>query len=231
MKRFWKEARVVSAEKGFGVELDSRPLRTPARAALIVPSAALAEAIAAEWNAVGENVDPRALPLTGLANAALDRIAPELAHHQAALARYGESDLVAYRADHPEPLVARQAAQWDPVLDWAANRYGARLTVITGIMHQPQPPQALAALAAAVQAYDPFETAALNPLITLTGSLLLGLMLAEGAITPEAAWAAGQLDELWQVEQWGEDSLAEAARAEKKAAFDAAWQFWGLLHR
>lgn len=231
MKRFWKEARVTQAENGFAVELDARPLRTPARAVLIVPNAALADAIAAEWNALGQEVDPRALPLTGLANAALDRIAPDLDAHHAALARYGESDLVAYRADHPAPLVARQAAQWDPVLAWAAQRYGVSMRVVTGIMHQPQPPEALAALHAAVAAYTPFETAALTPFVTLTGSLLLGLMLAEGAITPATAWAAGQLDELWQVEHWGEDSLAAAARGEKKAAFDAAWQFWGLLHR
>ena len=230
MKRFWKEARAKAAENGFGVDLDGRPVRTPARALLIVPTQALAQAIAAEWNALGQEVNPRALPLTGLANAALDRIAPDLAAQQQALARYGESDLVAYRAVHPDALVARQAALWDPVLAWAEKRHGARLKVITGIMHQPQPAEALEALQAALCAHNPYETAALIPLVSLTGSLLLGLMLADGAIGPEEAWKAGQLDELWQAEHWGEDSLAEAARAEKKAAFDAGWRFWGLLH-
>ena len=229
MKRFWKNASITRAEQGFGVQLDARPLRTPARALLIVPRETLAQAIAAEWNAVGEDVDPRLLPLTGLANAAIDRMTPELANYHAALARYGDSDVVAYRADHPDALVARQAAQWDPVVDWAAEQYGARLTILQGIMHQPQPAAALARLEQRVARCDAFETAALHQLVTLTGSLLLGLMLAEGAITPEAAWAAGQLDELWQEEQWGADALAVAARAEKRAAFDAAWHYLTLL--
>jgi len=229
MKRFWKEARAGASENGFGVALDARPLRTPARVPLIVPSQALAEAIAAEWNAVEKEVDPRALPLTGLANAAIDRMAPELASQQEALARFGESDVVAYRADHPDALVARQTAQWDPVLAWATERYGARMIVVTGIMHKPQPSETLAALQRTVKIYSPFETAALHPLVTLTGSLLLALMLAEGAIAPDAAWDAGQLDELWQAENWGEDALAQTARAEKKAAFDAGWRFLTLL--
>ena len=227
MKRFWQQAEVVAADgPGWGVALDGRPLRTPARALLHVPTPALAAAIAAEWQQVAGEVRPGALPLTGLANAAIDRAGPELA---AALAAYGESDLLCYRADAPAALVARQAAEWDPPLAWAGARFSIRLAVTAGISHVPQPAATLEQLRGAVAALDAFRLAGLHPIVTVTGSLLLGLALLEGAMTAEAAWRAGALDELWQAEHWGDDPLAARARAQRRAALMAGAQFLTLL--
>ncbi len=227
MKRFWTRAAAVpAAAGGWTVTLDGRGLRTPARAPLVVPAEALARAIAAEWDGVAGEVKPGAMPLTGLANAAIDRAGPELA---AQLAAFGESDLTCYRAEGPPELVARQAAQWDPPLAWARARFDVALTLATGVMHAPQPPAALARLRAAVEALDRFRLAGLHPVVTVTGSLVLGLALLEGAMDAEAVWRAGALDELWQAEQWGEDPLAAAARAERRAAVLTGARFVALL--
>ena len=222
MKRFWT---AVAVTPELGVALDARPVRTPGRVPLILPTKALAEAVAAEWRAVGETLNPRAMPLTGLANAAIDRVAPDPRAFAAGLARYAESDLLCYRADAPEPLVARQAAAWDPVIAWAQRRYDVGLEVTTGIVHRAQPPATLARLGEAVAALDPFALAALSPVVTLTGSLLLALALVEGATTADAVWAAAHVDEDWQAEMWGEDALAAATRAARRAEFDAAVRF------
>jgi chaperone required for assembly of F1-ATPase len=227
MQRFWARAEAVPAEAGgWAVALDGRGLRTPARAPLVVPAEALARAIAAEWDGVAGEVRPGALPLTGLANAAIDRAGPELA---AQLAAFGESDLTCYRAEGPPELVARQAAQWDPPLAWARARFDVALTLATGVMHAPQPPATLARLRAAVEALDGFRLAGLHPVVTVTGSLVLGLALLEGAIDAEAAWTAGALDELWQAERWGEDALAQRARAARRADLMAGARFLALL--
>lgn len=229
MKRFWKEVAIAAGDKGFAIELDGRPVRTPGRAPLAVPTAALAEAIADEWRAVTDTIDPRAMPLTGLANAAIDRIAPDAAGFAAGLARYGESDLLCYRADYPAPLVERQRAHWDPPLDWARGRYDAALNIATGVMHRPQPPATLARLGEAVAARTPFELAGLSPVVTVTGSLLLALALIEGALDAGTIWEAAQIDEAWQAEQWGEDELAAQARAARREEFDAGARFLALL--
>lgn len=225
MKRFWKTVAIVDDT----IELDGRPVRTPARAALALPTRQLAEAVAEEWRQVGESLDPRAMPLTGLANAAIDQIAPDPAPFAAELARYGESDLLCYRADSPAPLVERQAAQWDPLLDWARTRYDVHFETTAGIMHRPQPPATIARLQEVVAALDPFRLAALSPLVTITGSLVAAMALLEGAVDPETVWRAAQLDEDWQAEQWGEDELATRARNVRRADFDAAVRFLGLL--
>ncbi len=225
MKRFWKTVAIVDG----AIELDGRPVRTPARAALALPTPQLAEAVAEEWRSVGEQIDPRAMPLTGLANAAIDQVAPNPAPFAADLARYGESDLLCYRAELPEPLVERQAAQWDPLLDWARTRYDVHFETTAGIMHRPQPPATIARLQEVVAALDPFRLAALNPLVTISGSLVASLALLEGAADPETVWRAAQLDEDWQAEQWGEDDLAVRAREVRQADFDAAVRFLGLL--
>ena len=222
MKRFWKNVTVGPDRV---VQLDGRPVRTPGRVPLALPTEALAEVVAGEWRAVGETVDPRVMPLTGLANAAIDRITPDRAAFAAALARYGESDLLYYRADGPTELVRRQAAAWDPVLDWAQRRYDIHFEVATGVMHQPQPPATVQRLADAIAAADRWTLAGLSPVITITGSLLLALALIEGAIDAEAAWTAGSLDEDWQEEQWGEDALASQAREGRRREFDAAMRF------
>lgn len=225
MKRFYTAA-AATAERG--VTLDGRPLRTPARALLTVPTDALAAAIAAEWNAQGDRIDPRAMPLTGLANAAIDRVAPDPNTFARSLSVFAESELLAYRADGPAPLLARQAAVWDPLLDWARQRYDIGFTLITGILHVPQPPATLARINAAYAAFDAFRLAALNPVVTICGSAVIGLAVAEARLDAEAAWEAGQLDELWQAEQWGKDPLAEAAERERRNGLAAAVRFLSL---
>ncbi|MET3711228.1 chaperone required for assembly of F1-ATPase [Sphingomonas trueperi] len=225
MKRFWKTVTIVDG----AIELDGRPVRTPARAALTLPTPQLAEAVADEWRSVGEELDPRAMPLTGLANAAIDQIAPNPAPFAADLARYGESDLLCYRAELPEPLVERQAAQWDPLLDWARTRYDVHFETTAGIMHRPQPAATIARLSEVVAALDPFRLAALSPLVTISGSLVAALALLEGAADPDTIWRAAQLDEDWQAEQWGDDDLAARARDVRRADFDAAARFLSLL--
>ena len=225
MKRFWREVTVADRE----IRLDGRPVCTPGRAALVLPGGRLAEAVADEWRAVGETLDPRAMPLTGLANAAIDRIAADPAGFAAGLAKYGESDLLCYRAAEPPALAARQAAAWNPPLDWAERRYGVTFELAQGVIHAAQPPATIARLADAVAGLDAFRLAGLSPAVTVTGSLVLGLALAEGAMTPDAAWSAAQVDEAWQEENWGKDPLAEAARAAHRFDFDAGARWLALL--
>jgi chaperone required for assembly of F1-ATPase len=229
MKRFYKTAAAVPSPGGVAILLDERPVKTPGRQPLLVPTEELAEAIAAEWNAQGETIDPRSMPLTGLANAAIDRVAPDPAAFVKTLAAYGESDLLCYRAEGPRPLVQRQAEQWDPLLGWARQRYDIEIETTCGVMHRPQPQASVTQLAAAVAARDPFRLAGLSPLITVSGSLIIALALAEGEIGLEAGWAAATLDEQWQAEQWGEDPLAAAAIAARRSDFDAAYRFLTLL--
>lgn len=229
MKRFWKEAAVVEADDGFGIALDGRPVKTPARVALAVPTRELGEAIAEEWRACGETIDPRAMPLTGLANAAIDRVAADPAMFAADLARYGESDLTCYRAEGPEPLVARQAESWDALLDWARRRYDVDFTCTSGIVHTPQPDDTVVKLTHAVAVLDPFRLAALSPLVTIGGSLVAGLAVLEQAVPPETAWEAVSLDDRWQAEQWGEDAEAAAALDNRRRDFLAAARFLELL--
>jgi chaperone required for assembly of F1-ATPase len=210
LKRFWTQAEVTPADGGFAVVLDGRPIKTPAKRALVVPKEALAQAIAQEWQAQEERVDPASMPFTRMSNSALDKVATQHGEVAEMLAAYGDSDLLCYRADHPEGLVARQVAGWDPLLDWAAERFRARLTVQTGIMHRPQPAEALARLSAEVQGQPPFQLAALHDLVAMSGSLVLALSVIHAVRSPEDAWALSRLDETWQEEQWGVDE--EAAR-------------------
>lgn len=225
MKRFWKGVQ-VDAERV--VRLDDKPVRTPGRAPLALPNAALAEAVAEEWRAVGETIDPRAMPLTGLANAAIDRVAPDPAAFAASLAAYGESDLLYYRAEDPPELVARQATAWDPLLDWARARYDVHFETVAGVMHKPQLRATLERLGEALAARDPFALVALQPIVTITGSLIGALALAEGAIDAEGLWRAAQIDEDWQAELWGEDPLATQARDARRRDYDAAVTFLAL---
>jgi len=225
VKRFYKQ---VSVEDG-AILLDGRPVRTPARAPLVLSSPALADAVADEWRAQGEDIDPRSMPLTGLANAAIDRVAPDRAAFARPLAAYAESDLLCYRADAPEELVERQADAWDPLLDWARGRYDVHFTVTSGVIHAPQPPATVARLGEALLARDAFALAAMSPLVTIGGSLVVALALAEGRIGAEQAFDMTHLDELWQAEHWGEDQLALEARAARRLDFMAAAQLLTLL--
>ena len=225
MKRFWKD---VTVEAG-AILLDGRAVRTPAREPLVLPTPALAEAVADEWRSVGEKIDPRAMPLTGYANAAIDKVAPDSAKYAAGLASYGETDLLCYRAENPPELAARQAKIWDPLLDWARARYDIAFVVTAGIVHRAQPPETLSRLSAAIAARNPFELAALSPIVTIGGSLVVALMLAEHAITADAAFEATHLDELWQAELWGEEWMAADARALRRADFASADRLLRLL--
>jgi chaperone required for assembly of F1-ATPase len=225
MRRFWKDVTVENGQ----MALDGKPVRTPGRAPLALPTPALAEAVADEWRAVGEKIDPRAMPLTGLANAAIDRIAPDPAPFASGLAVYGESDLLYYRAAEPEPLVTRQAESWDPLLDWARSRYDVHFETTAGVMHKAQPEATIARLAEAVAALDGFRLAGLSPVVTVSGSLVGALALLEGAVDTETLWQAALVDELWQAEQWGEDALAVQTRDAHRADFDAGARFLALL--
>ena len=229
MKRFWTTAEAVAEDGGWGVRLDVRPLRTPGRAPLLVPTEALAKAIAGEWASAGETIDPRAMPLTGLANAAIDQVAPDRAAFAAGLARYAEADLACYRAEGPETLARRQQESWDSLLGWARRRFDVDFAVTTGIVHVAQPKPTVVRLAHEVAALDAFRLAGLSPLVTIGGSLVAALEVLEGALTPDDAWAAVSIDERWQIEKWGSDAEAELAIANRRRDFLAAARFLELL--
>ncbi len=228
MKRFYRQVATIEAEGGIAVELDGRPVRTPARAHLLLPNAALADAVAGEWRAQGEEIVPTTMPFTRLANTAIDRIAPRRDAVIDEIAAYGGTDLVCYRAAAPAELAALQAAAWQPLIDWLAARHGARLEVVAGVTHRAQPGDAHGALRGAVAAYADMELAALHSATTSAGSLVIALALAERHIDAEAALAAAQIDEAFQAERWGEDDEATARRAELAADLAAAAEFMAL---
>jgi chaperone required for assembly of F1-ATPase len=229
VKRFWKNVDVTRVDGGWGVSLDSRSLRTPARVPLVVPKEALAAEIAEEWRRVEGEVDPRSMPLTGLANAAIDRVAPEREAFAAGLSRYAEADLACYRAQDPRGLVERQERSWDALLAWGRRRYDVDLTTTCGVIHVEQPGATVERLAQAVAALDAFRLAALCPLVTIGGSLIAALAVVEKAMTPEATWDAVSVDERWQLEQWGADAEAEATLENRRRDFLAAARFLDLL--
>jgi chaperone required for assembly of F1-ATPase len=229
VRRFYKTAEPAPADGGWGVQLDTRPIRTPAKQPLVVPTEALAAAIAGEWTAQGDEIKPATMPLTGLANAAIDRVGTERATFVDSLAAYADGDALLYRAAHPEDLVRRQVERWNPILDWVERHYGVEFELVTGVMHRPQRTETVARLRAALDTLDDFRLTAMQPLVTISGSLAVALALKENAIDEETAWQAGQLDELYQVEQWGEDDLAAQSRENRRAAFAAALSFLTLL--
>jgi chaperone required for assembly of F1-ATPase len=228
-KRFYRYVSVEGAEPAFLVLLDGRPIRTPGRRELAVPSRALAEALAAEWEAQGERIDPAAMPLTRLVNSAIDGVRGREAEVRADIAKYGASDLLCYRADGPAELVRRQADAWDPVLAWAREALGTRLVLGQGIVPVIQPQTAIAAVGRALQELDAFALAGHHVITTLTGSALLALAHARGRLTAETAWAAAHVDEDWQISQWGDDAEAKARRQRRRADMLAASRLLALL--
>ena len=229
MKRFWKSAQAIQNDGGWGVELDGRPLRTPARKPLSVPTQRLAEDIAAEWNAAEDKIDRRAMPLTGLANAAIDRVAPDKKSFASGIAKYAEADLASYRAEGPQGLIDAQAEHWDELLAWGRRRFDVDFRTTNGLLHVDQPPATVERLAHSVNTLDSYRLAGLSPLVTIGGSLLAALGVLEEVFTPEWAWEAVSVDDRWQLEQWGSDPEAEAALDNRKRDFLAAARFLELL--
>jgi chaperone required for assembly of F1-ATPase len=229
MKRVYRAVAVAPGDGGWQVMLDSRQLRTPAKAPLLLPNRALAEAVAAEWDAQVETVVPATMPLMRLAATAIDRVVPQRARVIDEVAGYAGTDLVCYRADRPAELVARQQAIWQPLVDWATLRYDAPLLVTTGVVPRPQPAGVVAAIQAAVAAFDDFGLTALHGLTTACGSVVIALALADSHLEPEAAWQASQLDEIYQIEKWGEDAEAARRRAAIRADIGDNCRFLTLL--
>jgi len=228
MKRFWTDVGVEPADGGWQVTLDGRPIRTQGGAAQIVPSRALAHALAKEWRAQGETVDPHAFPLRDLADYAIDHVAPNPAETVARLLPYAETDTLCYRADPDEPIYRRQRDLWEPLLAAFEARHGVRLERTSGVIHKPHPPETLSALRAALEAKDPFTLAALQTLAPLAASLSVALEAIEPGADPDHLFAAANCEQDWQAEQWGWDSEAERARAIRLAAFQAAVKFADL---
>ena len=224
-KRFYKNASVKAVDGGFAVELDGRTILTPAKRRLVLPSEALAVTVATEWNGQGETIDPGTMPFTRLANSVIDGVADRRAEVVADLVAYAGCDLLCYRASSPERLVERQTLVWDPILDWIEERFGARFLVSEGLMPLRQEAEAIARVRQAVRDHAPFKLAGLHCVTTLTGSVLIALALAEGRLDPDAAWAAGSLDELWSIEVWGHDDEAADRLAQRRREFDAAVAF------
>jgi chaperone required for assembly of F1-ATPase len=229
-KRFYVSAGVVETPDGFAITLDDRPVRTPSGRLLAAPNRKIADAIAAEWDAQREIIDPLTMPFTRFANSVADAVADRVDAVIEDIVKYLCSDLLFYRAGHPEPLVAREAAHWDPVLFWAANTLGARFILAEGIVHVRQPDAAIEAARAALPT-DPWSVAALHVVTTLTGSALLALALLHGALDADSVWAAAHVDEDWNIEKWGLDQEVTARRASRLVDFKAAADILGSLGR
>ncbi|MCB2137025.1 MAG: ATPase [Rhodobacteraceae bacterium] len=228
VKRFWTNATVVPVDGGFRVALDKRFVATPAKTALVLPTERMAQAVAAEWNAQEKRIAPETMPVTRSANAAIDKVGPQFEEVADLIAAYGASDLLCYRAPHPEVLAERQALAWDPMLDWAHATYGVRLETGAGVTPIAQPESALARLSQEVRRFTSFELVALHDLVGLSGSLILGLGAAKGAEAPEKIWKISRIDEDWQAEIWGQDDEAAQSAANKRAEFLHAIRFLAL---
>lgn len=225
-KRFWTDVTIVQDKIGWSVCLDGRVVKTPAKTTLILPTETMARAVAAEWQAQTDEIDPLSMSFTRSANAAIDKVRIQRAEVADMLAAYGDADLLCYRADRPVSLVTRQATEWDPFLDWAADTFGARLQPRFGLIHESQDPSALARLSDETHALSDFALAAFHDLVGLTGSLVLGFAAARDAFPLPKIWAASRLDEIWQEEQWGVDEEAQIAVSVKKEAFFHAKAFY-----
>lgn len=227
-KRFWKTATAGPCDGGFTILLDARPVKTPAKRPLILPTQAMAEAVAVEWDAQTGVIKPETMPLTRAANSSIDKVVPNFEAVVDELSGYGGSDLLCYRAEAPELLVARQAEGWDPLLVWADAEFQAPLRVTVGVIPVPQPAESLQRLRTQVAAHSAFHLAALHDLVAITGSLILALAVARRHLTAEQAFALSRIDETWQAEQWGTDEEAAQAEAVRKVALVNAERFYGL---
>lgn len=227
-KRFYKDV-TISDGAFFQVLLDNRVIKTPAKRALMLPTRALAEAVAAEWTAQGANIDPATMPLTRFSNTAIDAVSSAMEDVAADIVAYAGRDLLCYRAEAPQDLADRQAAAWDPVLAWAAEQLGARFAVAIGVMPIDQPTATLNRIAVALEPHEAFRLTGLHVLTTLTGSALLALAHARGRLSQDDAWAAAHVDEDYQIGLWGEDYEARIRREKRRAEFDAASRLLAAL--
>lgn len=229
-KRFWKEALVEQTSEGFIVKLDDRPLKTPARSSLTVPSFGLAEAIAKEWQSLENEIDPGQLPFTKLCNAAIDNMSEKSPAVVDTLAAYAETDLLCYRAQSPDGLVSRQNVAWNPLLDWLRDVHGILLTQTSGVIPVEQPPSARAQFADWLGTMNNFELMGAHDLVMISGSIVLARAVIEKQIDPSVAWDHSIIDEAWQIEQWGDDEEASIARSQKARDFSTAAKLMELLH-
>ncbi|MFN4155580.1 MAG: ATP12 family chaperone protein [Paracoccaceae bacterium] len=227
-KRFWQAAQAQACDGGFTIRLDARPVKTPAKQLLVLPTLAMAQQIAAEWDQQHGLIKPDTMPLTRAANSAIDKVAPQFDAVVDEIANYGTTDLLCYRATDPQPLIDRQAAQWAPLLDWARDDLNAPLTVTQGVIPVPQPAECLTCLRAHVAGHSPFQLAALHDLVAISGSLILGLAVTRQRLTGDQAFAISRIDEAWQAELWGEDEDAAALEVLRRDAFLTAERFFGL---
>lgn len=230
-RRFWKTSDVQAAGEGWEIVLDGRPVRTPGKHPLILPTEALARAIAGEWDAQADVIDPTSMPLTRAANSAIEKVAPQREGVVAMLAEYGGTDLLSYRADQPEDLIRLQAEGWDPLIDWAATELRTPLRITHGVIPVPQDAAVLLRLRDGVDALDDFGLTALHDLVTVPGSLILGLAVVHGRLTAEEAHVLSRIDEEYQISQWGQDEEAALAAANRRVAMLVAERFWTLSRR
>jgi len=228
-KRFWKEVSIRPEAAGYGIFLDNKQLKTPLKASLLAPNKAVANGIAAEWSAVEETINPLEMHLTRCANATLDKVVVEHDAVAGMLAEYGATDLLCYRSEGPSELIKRQADAWDPLLAWLSETQNIHLIATTGIMHVPQPEDGQKRLREVILDYDPWRLTALHDLITISGSLVLGLAVATNYLSAENAWPISRIDETWQEEQWGVDDAANAAAEIKRSDFLKAANLMNLL--
>ena len=227
-KRFWSTVGTERHDEGHVILLDGRLVKTPAKVTLAVPTQAMAEAIATEWDAQSDKIDPRTMPTTRSANAALDKVTPQKAEVAALIAAYGEDDFLCYRAPSPQELIERQKTAWDPLLAWAAEVLDAPLRTVEGVMHVEQPAYSVINLTARVAAQTSFQLAALHDLVSMSGSLVIGLAAQSSAFGIDDLWTRSRLDELWQIEYWGQDDDFDATATLKQSAFFHADRFYKL---
>ena len=228
-KRFWKEATIVEVDAGYTVHLDGRPVKTPAKAPLVMPTFGFAQGVADEWKLQSETVDPNTMPLTRLANAAIDKVSIQFDEVASMLSEYGGSDLLCYRAQEPLELVQRQADAWDPLLKWAEDELSAPLIPVHGVMFQSQPTDSLKQLQSLVMKHSAFELSAFHDLVCMSGSLILAFAVTRAHLNAAAAWNLSRLDEEWQIEQWGDDEDAAKLAAIKQEQFECAAAMFDLL--
>jgi len=221
-KRFYKSAEAVEIEDGFAIHLDGRPVKTPSKSTLVLAQKAVADAVAAEWNAQDKEINPALMPLTRMANSAQDAVAGKFHEVADEISRFAGNDALCYRADDPEKLCERQRTTWDPVLNWAGDELGGRFVLIEGIMHRDQPEEVVTAFRGHLNALTSLQLAAFHTVTTLTGSAILAFSVHRGHLSAEDAWSAAHVEEDWNIELWGEDAEAARVRAYKRTEFEAA---------